>query len=152
GTSDFPDLAEAPMVVLKAPEAAVDAAASSSQPLPRIRLAEPFERFRDRSDAYLAEHGERPKVFLACLGRASDFNARASLAKGLFEAGGIEAVEGKDDKLVEQFKESGAKLACLCSSDKLYASQAVDIAKALTQAGSSRVYLAGKPGADRASL
>jgi methylmalonyl-CoA mutase len=91
-------------------------------------------------------------VFLACLGRASDFNARASFAKSLFEAGGIEAVEGKGDNLGEQFAKSGAKLACLCSSDKVYASQAADSAKALTQAGASRVYLAGKPGADRAAL
>ena len=152
GTSDFPDLAEAPVVVLKAPGETVGSAASRSQSLPRFRLAEPFEQLRDWSDAYLSEHGKRPKVFLACLGRASDFNARASFAKSLFEAGGIEAVEGKGDNLAKQFKDSGAKLACLCSSDKVYASQAVDTAKALTQAGASRIYLAGKPGADRASL
>ena len=65
------------------------------QPLARFRLTEPFERLRDRSDAYLARTGERPKVFLACLGRASDFTARASFARSLFEAGGIEAVEGQ---------------------------------------------------------
>ena len=88
-----------------------------------IRLAEPFERLRDRSDAYLAQHGARPKVFLACLGRAADFNARASFAKSLFESGGIEAVEGKGDNLAKRFKESGAKLACLCSSDKVYAAR-----------------------------
>jgi methylmalonyl-CoA mutase len=151
GTSDFPDLAEAPIVVLKAPKTQVDSA-PTSQSLPRIRLAEPFERLRDRSDAYLAEHGERPKVFLACLGRASDFNTRASFAKSLFEAGGIQAVEGKGGNLPEQFANSGAKLACLCSSDKIYASQAADTAKALSQAGASCVYLAGKPSADRASL
>ncbi len=150
GTSDFPDLAEAPVVVLKAPSG--ESPTESVDALPRIRLAEPFERLRDRSDAYLAKHGERPQVFLACLGRASDFNARASFAKSLFEAGGIEAVEGKGDNLAEQFRQSGAKLACLCSSDKVYASQAVDVAKALSRAGASRVYLAGKPGADRAVL
>jgi methylmalonyl-CoA mutase len=150
GTSDFPDLAEAPVVVLERPSG--ESPAESARALPRIRLAEPFEQLRDRSDAYLAAQGERPKVFLACLGRASDFNARASFAKSLFEAGGIEAVEGKGDNLAEQFIKSGAKLACLCSSDKVYASQAVDTAKALTQAGASPVYLAGKPGADRAAL
>jgi methylmalonyl-CoA mutase len=150
GTSDFPDLAEAPVVVLEAPSA--EPPSESAEALPRIRLAEPFEQLRDRSDAYLAAHGERPKVFLACLGRASDFNARASFAKSLFEAGGIEAIEGKGDKLAEQFKKSGAKLACLCSSDRVYANLAAATAAALTQAGASRVYLAGKPGADRAAL
>ncbi len=77
----------------------------------------------------------RPKVFLACLGRAADFNARASFAKSLFESGGIEAVEGKGDNLAKRFKESGAKLACLCSSDKVYEREADDAAKALAEAG-----------------
>ena len=116
-----------------------------------MRLAEPFEHLRDRSDAYRAKHGTRPKVFLACLGRAADFNARASFAKSLFESGGIEAIEGKGDNLAKRFKESGAKLACLCSSDKVYAHEAADVAEALIQASASRVYLAGKL-ADRAAL
>ena len=115
-------------------------------PLARFRLAEPFERLRDLSDAYLARTGERPKVFLACLGRASDFTARASFARSLFEAGGIEAVEGSGDTLMKRFKESGAKLACLCSSDKVYAGEAVSSAKALAAAGATHIYLAGKPG------
>ena len=89
-------------------------------------MAEPFERLRDRSDSYLAQHGTRPKVFLACLGRAADFNARASFAKSLFESGGIEAVEGKGDNLAKRFTKSGAKLACLCSSDKVYAREAAE--------------------------
>jgi methylmalonyl-CoA mutase len=117
-----------------------------------IRLAEPFERLRDRSDAFLAKHGTRPKVFLACLGRAADFNARTSFAKSLFESGGIEAVEAKGDKLAKRFAESGAKLACLCSSDKVYADEAEATAKALTEAGATRVYLAGKPGANQPAL
>jgi len=55
-------------------------------------LAEPFEGLRDASDRMLAERGARPKVFLANLGRPSDFTARAAFAKNFFEAGGIEAV------------------------------------------------------------
>jgi methylmalonyl-CoA mutase len=148
GTSDFPDLAEEPVALLgaaKAPSPGTPAG-EPIEPLARIRLAEPFERLRDRSDAYLAHTGERPKVFLACLGRASDFTARASFAKSLFEAGGIEAVEGSGDNLMKRFKDSGAKLACLCSSDKVYAGEAVNAVEALAAAGATQVYLAGKPG------
>ena len=58
-----------------------------------IRLAEPFEALRDASDAMLAKTGARPKVFLATLGKPSDFTARATFAKNFFEAGGIEAVD-----------------------------------------------------------
>jgi methylmalonyl-CoA mutase len=148
GTSDFPDLAEEPVAVLAAAKAPATGMPPGEPipPLARFRLAEPFERLRDLSDAYLARTGERPKVFLACLGRPSDFTARASFARSLFEAGGIEAVEGSGDNLMKRFKESGAKLACLCSSDKVYAGEAVNAAEALAAAGASHIYLAGKPG------
>jgi methylmalonyl-CoA mutase len=149
GSSDFPDLGEDKVAVLA--QSRLAALSTNAAALGPIRLAEPFERLRDRSDSYLAQHGTRPKVFLACLGRAADFNARASFAKSLFESGGIEAVEGKGDNLAKRFKESGAKLACLCSSDKVYEREAEGTAKALIEAGSARIYLAGKP-ADRAAL
>ena len=85
GSSDFPDLGEDKVAVLAQPRLA--ALSTNEAALAPIRLAEPFERLRDRSDSYLAQHGARPKVFLACLGRAADFNARASFAKSLFEFG-----------------------------------------------------------------
>ena len=150
GTSDFPDLTEDKVPILGAPRLSVIKTDSSA--LSRHRLAEPFERLRDRSDDYLSRHGMRPKIFLACLGRAADFNARASFTRSLFEAGGIEAVEGSGDNLAKRFTESGAKLACLCSSDKVYAREAADAAKALVSAGAKHLYLAGKPGTDRAAL
>jgi methylmalonyl-CoA mutase len=152
GTSDYPDLAEAPVAVLGALQSSAPSGDASMEPLPRIRLAEPFERLRDRSDDYLAKHGQRPKVFLACLGRPADFNARVNFAKSLFESGGIEAVAASGDNLLKGFKDSAARIACLCSSDKVYASEAVKAAKALTEAGAKHLYLAGEPGADRAML
>jgi methylmalonyl-CoA mutase len=150
GTSDFPDLAEDKVPILSTPRLSI--INSDEAALPRHRVAESFERLRDRSDDHLTRHGSRPKVFLACLGRAADFNTRASFAKSLFEAGGIEAVEGSGDNLAKRFTDSGAKLACLCSSDKVYAREAADVAKALAAAGAKHIYLAGKPGADRAGL
>jgi methylmalonyl-CoA mutase len=151
GTSDFPDLAEEAVSVLQAPQAPSDGADKGGA-LPRIRLAEPFERMRDRSDAILAHTGSRPKIFLACLGRPADFNARAGFAKSLFESGGIEAVPGDGNNVVKGFKDSGAKLACLCSSDKVYEREAAEAAKALAAAGAKSLYLAGKPGENRNAL
>jgi methylmalonyl-CoA mutase len=150
GTSDFPDLAEGQVEVLALPRLA--ALPTNAQALAPIRLAEPFERLRDKSDLYLAKHGARPKIFLACLGGPADFNARASFAKSLFEAGGIAAVEGDGANLAKRFAESGSKLACLCSSDKVYQREAEAAAKALTEAGAKHVYLAGKPAANQAVL
>lgn len=65
GSSDFPDLAEDEVAVLAPPR--LSAVSVRKKALSPMRLAEPFERLRDRSDAFLAKHGRRPKVFLACL-------------------------------------------------------------------------------------
>lgn len=156
GTSDFSDLDEKAVAVDGSPQPRQEFADRQAEPLPRIRLAEPFERLRDRSDTELAEHGARPTVFLATLGHASDFTARATFAKTLFEAGGIEAVTGNGfvstEDMVKAFQASGAKLACLCSSDKVYASEAAGAVKALAAAGAKHIYLAGKPGDHRQAL
>jgi methylmalonyl-CoA mutase len=151
GTSDFPDLAEAPVSMLDVPPVSAPPypAALAFDALPSVRLAEPFEKLRDTSDRMLARTGARPKIFLANLGKPTDFTARASFARNLFEAGGIEAVTNDGfagrDQMIAAFKRSGAQLACLCSSDDVYAREAEGAAKALAAAG-ARVYLAGRPG------
>jgi methylmalonyl-CoA mutase len=95
-------------------------------------------------------------VFLANLGSASDFTARATFAKSFFEAGGIEAIDGEGTSdptaLAAAYKTSGAKLACLCSSDKIYAGHAVDAAKALQNAGARHIFIAGRAGEQEAAF
>jgi methylmalonyl-CoA mutase len=152
GTSNFPDLAEAAVAVLDVPRAVAPAypAAIKFEPLPSIRLAEPFEQLRDASDRVLAQTGARPKIFLANLGTLADFTARATFAKNFFEAGGIEAVTNDGfasrDEMVKAFEASGAKLACLCSSDEFYAKEAANAVRALAAAGCGHLYLAGRGG------
>jgi methylmalonyl-CoA mutase len=159
GASEFPNLHERETAVLKATPVALAPYGEQKykfDALPPIRLAEPFEALRDKSDAALKARGARPKVFLANLGTPADFTARATFAKSFFEAGGIEAVdsEGLVDpaKLVAAFKASGAELACLCSSDKVYAEHAEATARALQTAGARHIYLAGRPTDAEAAL
>jgi methylmalonyl-CoA mutase len=149
GTSEFPHIGEAAVSVLVAtplpnPPPQGGREQSELAALLPIRLAEPFEQLRDASDAILKATGARPKVFLATLGKPADSIARATFAKNFFEAGGIEAVEGAADAAA--FKKSGAALACLCSSDEVYASEAAAAAKSLASAGAKQIYLAGRPG------
>ena len=154
GTSDYPNLSEAAVKVLDVPRVSAPEQPATFEALPSIRLAEPFEDLRDKSDAILAKTGSRPKVFLANLGKLSEFNARATFARNFYESGGIEAVsnDGFPDltALTAAFKASGAKLACLCSSDKVYEAQAAEAAKAL--AAGATVHLAGRPAANEANL
>lgn len=144
GISEFAHLSENSIKVLQ--PASQVAPAFPENALPSIRLAEPFEKLRNASDAMLKEKGARPKVFLATLGKPSDFIARVTFARNFFEAGGIEAVEFTGDNLAESFKASGAALACLCSSDEVYAQEAASAAQALAAAGAEHIYLAGRPG------
>ena len=102
------------------------------------RYAEEYEALRDAADA----RAERPKVFLATIGPAAAYTARAGFAANLFQAGGVETPSGT----AEMFASSGARIACLASTDKLYAEQAESVVKALKTAGAQYVLLAGKPG------
>lgn len=152
GTSDYPNLAETPATVLDIkprPAAANPPFAITFPALPRIRLAEPFEALRDASDSALKKSGKRPAIFLANLGSPAEFNARATFAKNLFEAGGIETLGNDgfadDAAMTAAFKASGARLACICSSDDIYATRAVAAAEALKSAGAAHIYLAGRP-------
>lgn len=154
GTSEFPNISEAPVKVLDVAPFATPAPAENA--LASCRLAEPFEHLRDAADAAAAETGGRVTVFLATLGKVADFTARATFAKNFFEAGGIEAIigEGCTDATAaaEAFTASGATIACLCSSDALYETLAEDAAKALKAAGVAHLSLAGRPGEAEAAL
>lgn len=152
GTSDFPDLKEATAAVLDVAPVATpkeSVATVAAKPLPRIRLAEPFERLRDASDRTLTSRGARPKIFLANLGTLAEFTPRATFARNFFEAGGIETVTSDGyasrDAMIAAFKQSGASLACLCSSDSVYEKSAAEAAKALAAANARHIYLAGRP-------
>jgi methylmalonyl-CoA mutase len=165
GASAFPNLGEAQVAVLDVKPvelAPSNDAAIKFDALSPMRLAASFERLRDRSDEILKAKGTRPKVFLANIGTPADFTARATFAKSFFEVGGIEAVDflpplssGEIKEfaaLSAAFKASGAVLACICSSDKVYAEQAELAAKALQAADAKHIYLAGRAGEQEAAL
>ncbi len=113
------------------------------------RIVEDVEFLRNLSDEVLALNGHRPNVFLANIGKAADFTARATWAKSYFETGGIEALGnngfGNNEELIEAYKTSGSTIACLCSTDKLYEQEAVTLAKELLKAGAEAIYIVARP-------
>jgi methylmalonyl-CoA mutase len=162
GASEFPNLHEKPAAVLDAaPYALVPCgdAKIAFDALTPMRLAAPFEKLRDRSDDWRQTTGARPKVFLATLGTAADFTARATFARSFFETGGIEAIDppaplpaGDPVAIAAAFEASGAQLVCLCSSDEVYADHASAAAQALHAEGARHIYLAGTPGGLQTAL
>ncbi|MFF3290966.1 methylmalonyl-CoA mutase family protein [Streptomyces sp. NPDC003023] len=146
GVSEFPLLTQPAVERDPAP-------ARPAGGLPVVRRDEAFEALRARSDAHLAATGARPRAFIAALGPASAHTARAGFAANLFQAGGIEPVHDPVSvdaaSAAAAFTASGARVACICSSDALYAEQATEVAGALRAAGALRVFLAGRPGEQR---
>jgi methylmalonyl-CoA mutase len=149
GVSDFADLGERAADVLNAAQPAFPIEGGQIVvPLIPHRLAEPFESLRDASDAALARNGRRPSIFLASLGPIVATTARLTFARSLFEAGGIEALASDSlssaEDAAKAFLASGAPIACLCSSDAIYATMAEDCARALRDAGARAIILAGR--------
>jgi methylmalonyl-CoA mutase len=124
-------------------------------PIQPHAFAQPFEELRDASDAFLEKNGHRPQVFLANMGPVAHFTGRATYAKNFFEAGGFDVMA--DDGFADAsaaataFAASGANIAVICSSDKLYIDLVVPVAQALKQAGAKQVVLAGFPGDNEAA-
>lgn len=149
GTSTFPFLADDGVTAEPHFEAPAITTEKIVTPLTPHRLAEPYEQLRDNADAHKARTGAWPQVFLASLGAVADHTARSTWIKNLMAAGGIEAIttDGFEngESAAAAFKQSGAKIACICSSDKLYDQHALATLKALQSAGATHIYLAGRP-------
>ncbi len=97
-------------------------------------------------EALRAEPAEG-KVFLATMGTVAAHTARATFARNLFAAGGVDvevagASEGVDDVLTAY---DGQPVVCLAGHDKAYATWGRDLVVALRDAGATWVVVAGKP-------
>jgi methylmalonyl-CoA mutase len=152
GVNEFPDLGEAPFAVVESrPEdLPVTGPVSPIERLVPIRLAEPFEALRETSDR-LATSGRRQKIFLATLGEPADYASHVDFAKNFFAAGGIEATTSESSNaskegLIEAFRASGTKLACLCVGEQVDEPTAQQAAKALSETGAVRLYGVAGPG------
>jgi methylmalonyl-CoA mutase len=142
GVSEFPDVNEKPVTRPPLPEGPPIGPGA----LARRRYAQEYEALRDAADDAAA----RPAVFLATIGPVAASTARAMFAANLFQAGGFRTPASGDGTdpaaIAEAFVASGTTVACLASSDRLYAEHAGPVAAALKAAGARQIWLAGKPG------
>ncbi|PFG15854.1 heterodimeric methylmalonyl-CoA mutase small subunit [Propionicimonas paludicola] len=137
GVSMFPKADEEPVKAKPRP------AAPARAGLPAHRDAEVFEALRDRA----AAAPSKPEVFLACLGARRDFGGRETFTAALLGVGGIvtpSSEGGTPEEIAAKASAAGAKFVILCSSAKIYADQAVPVARALKAAGVGTVYIAGR--------
>lgn len=137
GVSSFPNAQERPLQTTPRP------AAPNRGGLPQRRDAEMFEALRDRS----AAAASKPEVFLACLGTRRDFGGREQFTSNVLLVAGIgfsQSEGGTAAEIAAKAQSAQTSIAVLCSSAKVYADQALDVARALKDAGIEKVYLAGR--------
>lgn len=133
---------------------AAGAPVTTTEPLPSVRLAVPFEALRDAAET--VEDPIDRTVLIAGLGPLAENSARAAWVKAVFEAGGLmtsaAATHETAGDVAEAAASAGVKAVCLAGSDARYAEMAADTARALKAAGIASVYLAGNPGEAEAGL
>jgi methylmalonyl-CoA mutase len=156
GTSAFPRLGDDGVTVEPWPEAPSAASLNGTRvsPIDCARDAAPFEDLRAAADAHERVAGSAPKVFVAALGPLAANATRATWIRNFLAAGGIVGVGGESYMTSTDagrgFAESGASVACLCSSDEVYGELGEATASLLKTAGAKTVYLAGRPKDDAA--
>jgi methylmalonyl-CoA mutase len=140
GVNEFPNLAEPALPQGDSP--ATPLAAGNIQ-----RYAAAFEALRDRSDAFLARSGSRPRALLLPLGPLAEHNIRATFAVNLLASGGVEAINpGTVDVagVAAAVADAGSPgVTVICGTDQRYQDEAAGVVEAAKSAGVTRVYLAG---------
>ncbi|HRK17628.1 MAG TPA: methylmalonyl-CoA mutase family protein [Hyphomicrobiaceae bacterium] len=149
GTSAFPLLGSDGVKVAPWPATASPNGVGSVTPIPERRDAAAFEALRDAADAHEANGGSRPRVFLATLGPLAVHGTRAIWIRNFLAAGGIDGLMGGELTASQdagaRFAESGAHVACICSSDAVYGELGEATVMALKGAGAKAVFVAGRP-------
>jgi methylmalonyl-CoA mutase len=134
GVNNYPDLNE------RAASGAV-AAGDDGGPVAPFRMAEPFERIRQRTERHAAATGRRPRVLLLTVGDVRMRMARANFSQNFFGCAGFDVVQS--DAL-----QPDADLVVLCSSDAEYLALAGEVCPTV----SAPVIVAGNPKEQAAAL
>jgi methylmalonyl-CoA mutase len=113
GVNNYPDLTE------KTPGA--DSPAGLSSPLPQCRIAEPFEKIRQRTIEHARAAGRYPKVLLLRRGDVKMRGARVNFCLNFFGCAGFDMAES------EEYAGTDADLIILCSSDPEYPAFAQEV-------------------------
>ena len=157
GTSEFPHLSEKPVSVLDVARIVPQPSGTPALTFPALtpmRLSEPFEALRDASDRDSEENRRAPENLPRQSRQRRPTSSRAPCSRAISSrpAASRRSNSEAGADLAAAFKQSGAKLACLCSSDEVYARDAVAAAKALGAAGVAHIYLAAVPASSKRRL
>ena len=114
GVNNYPDLTEKMPAVNGFP-------AKLSSPFPQYRIAEPFEKIRQRTIDHALAIGRYPKVLLLMRGDMKMKGARSNFCLNFFGCAGF------DIAVSEEYEGTDADLIILCSADSGYLAFAQDV-------------------------
>ena len=114
------------------------------------RGPEPFEKIRRATEAYIAETGKTPQLFLANMGPIPQHKARADFATAFFNVGALATLGNNGfptvDEAAKAALDSGTKAMVICSTDDTYPDIVPPLAKAVKAARPDMlIILAGYP-------
>ncbi len=120
-------------------------AVNSIRPVEPRPDAAPFEHLRAAVDLHEQSGGERPRMYLACMGPIATHVNFANWAKSFFEVAGIEtvasgALDGNEAQ-VEAFSQGGFEIVTVCAGRKEDPAEVAALVAALREAGATYVYM-----------
>jgi methylmalonyl-CoA mutase len=118
GVNNYPDLGGKPVAIMSDTE-------TGDAPFPQFRLAEPFEKIRERTERHAEATGHAPRVLLLKRGDVKMRTARANFALNFFGCAGFAITES------EEYADTNADLLILCSSDPEYLALAEEVVSAV---------------------
>ncbi|MDQ0197386.1 methylmalonyl-CoA mutase subunit beta [Neobacillus ginsengisoli] len=124
------------------------------QPIPQLRLAEPYETLRNKAVGLKEKIGTQPMVGMICLGILKHHKAKVDFIKGFLAVGGIYGAASdpviSSESGIEFVKNSHLQHFCLCGSNDQYEEIGHEVLLALkAEFPESVFYLAGLPEKER---
>jgi methylmalonyl-CoA mutase len=105
----------------------------------------PFETMRRAALDHEKNGGDRPQIYLACMGSIASHVNYANWAKSFFEVAGVEtvpsgALDGNEDQ-AKTFKDGGFELVAVCVGKNQTPEDVADLVGKLREAGAKYIYM-----------
>lgn len=109
------------------------------------RDSTPFEAMRRAALEHEEAGGDRPRIYLACMGRVASHVNLANWARSLFEVAGVETVSGgavaSNEEQAATFKAGGFELVAICAGKNQAPEAVSDLILRLRDAGAEYIYM-----------
>ena len=105
----------------------------------------PFEKMRRAASDHEKSGGDRPQIYLACMGSIASHVNYANWAKSFFEVAGVETVPSgaleSNEAQAKTLRDGGFELVAVCAGRNQTPEDVADLVKKLREAGAKYIYM-----------